>query len=68
MWNKDELAGKAEQAKGVVKEKVGHALGDETLEADGATDQAEGKIRETVGTATRVVQETADELKKRLAR
>ena len=35
MWNKDEVKGKVEQAKGVVKEKVGKATSDPDLQAEG---------------------------------
>lgn len=66
MWNKDEVKGKAEQAKGAVKEKVGQMTGDENLEADGQEDKAIGKARETIGTARRKVEEVKDEVKSRL--
>lgn len=62
MWNKDEVKGKAEQIKGVVKEKAGHLAGDPDLEADGVADQVEGQIREGVGTVKRVVKNAVDEV------
>ncbi len=34
-WNKDEVDGKFEQAKGTVKNKAGEVLGDRDLEAEG---------------------------------
>lgn len=66
MWNKDEVKGKAEQAKGVVKEKTGQLLGDEELEADGVADQAEGKVRETVGTVKRKASDAVDAVRRRI--
>lgn len=55
--NKNEVAGKAEQAKGATKEKVGEWTGNEDLETSGNVDQVKGKARETVGTAQRKVDE-----------
>jgi uncharacterized protein YjbJ (UPF0337 family) len=37
---------KADQAKGKAKETVGHAVGNEDLEAEGRGDQARGDLRE----------------------
>lgn len=53
--NKDELQGKWEQAKGAVKEKIGHAMDDEELEEEGAAERAHGKARESFGEAKRKV-------------
>ena len=64
MWNKDEVKGKAEQAKGVVKEKAGQLAGDDELEAEGTADRVVGTVREGVGTAKRHVKEAVEELKK----
>lgn len=64
MWNKDEVKGKAERAKGAVKEKTGELIGDTDLERDGQVDQAKGTARESMGTAKRVARESADDLKK----
>jgi uncharacterized protein YjbJ (UPF0337 family) len=58
--NKNEMAGKAEQAKGTVKQKVGEWTGNDDLEASGRVDQVKGKVREVVGTAERKVDETVD--------
>lgn len=65
MWNKDEVKGKVEQAKGVVKQKAGELLGDEALEVEGETDQATGKVRETIGTAKRKVGQVVDAVRER---
>lgn len=53
--NKDELKGKAEQAKGAVKETVGRVLGDREMEAEGERDQAQGQVNEKVGEVRRKV-------------
>ena len=53
--NKDEVEGKFDQAKGAVKEKVGHAIDDEEMENEGAADRVEGNIKEGFGTAKRKV-------------
>jgi uncharacterized protein YjbJ (UPF0337 family) len=37
---------RADQAKGKIKETVGHAVGDEELEAQGRGDQAKGEVRQ----------------------
>ncbi len=68
MINKDEAAGKLEQGKGVVKEKVGEWTGDTDLEAEGIGDQVAGKVREKTGTVERKVDETLDSVKKTLNR
>ena len=60
--NKDEIKGKAEKAKGYVKEKAGQVTGDRELEAEGAADRTAGKAQETVGKARRKVGEAVEEL------
>ena len=62
--HKDEIKGKAEQAKGVVKEKVGEWTNDPELEAEGVVDQATGTVRENVGAAKRKVEESVNEVTK----
>jgi uncharacterized protein YjbJ (UPF0337 family) len=42
----DKISNKAEETGGEVKEKVGHATGDEQLEAEGHGDQASGKLKQ----------------------
>jgi uncharacterized protein YjbJ (UPF0337 family) len=46
MGTDDKIDNKAEQLKGKAKEKVGHATGDEELEAEGHTDQAKGNLKQ----------------------
>ena len=61
--DKEEIKGKAEQAKGYVKEKVGQATNDPDLEAEGTADRAAGKVREGVGEVKDKVKRAVDELK-----
>ncbi|HEY0320745.1 MAG TPA: CsbD family protein [Pyrinomonadaceae bacterium] len=53
--NKDEVEGKFDQAKGAVKENVGHAVGDDEMEAEGGADRAGGKLQEGYGEVKRKV-------------
>ena len=61
--DKDEIKGKAEQAKGIAKEKIGRAIDDPDLEAEGTVDRAAGKIREGVGEVKDKAKRAIDELK-----
>ena len=60
--NKDEIAGKVDQAKGTVKEKVGHAIGDADMEAEGAAEHAGGEAQEGVGKVRRKVGEAISDI------
>jgi uncharacterized protein YjbJ (UPF0337 family) len=60
IFNDDEVKGKWEQAKGTVKDKVGEATGDESLEAEGEAEHAAGETQETWGKFKRGVSETVD--------
>ena len=53
--NKTEMRGKINKAKGAVKEKVGHAVGDRNMEKEGAAARSKGSMQETVGRARRKV-------------
>ena len=68
MINKDEAAGKIEQGKGAIKEKIGEMTGDAKLETEGQADQLAGKVREKTGTVERKVDETVDAIKQNLNR
>ena len=46
MSNEDKAKNAAEKAKGKVKETVGHATGDESMEAEGKGDQAKGGLKQ----------------------
>jgi uncharacterized protein YjbJ (UPF0337 family) len=60
--DRDEIKGKAEQAKGYVKEKAGELIDDPELEAEGTAERAGGAIREGFGTAKRKVKEGIEEI------
>ena len=47
--NKDQVAGRVEEAKGKVKEVAGKVTGSERLEAEGTADKAAGKVQSTYG-------------------
>lgn len=68
MWNKDQVKGKVEQATGAAKEKIGRAVGDEDMEADGVIDQVKGNAREGFGDlkkqVKREVADVAEDFKK----
>lgn len=60
IYNKDEVKGKFEQAKGTIKDKVGELTGNEKLEAEGEAQDAAGEAQETWGKFKRGVSETVD--------
>jgi uncharacterized protein YjbJ (UPF0337 family) len=60
--NRDELKGKAEKAKGYVKEEAGEMLNDPELEAEGKAERAGGKLREGFGKAKEKVSDVADKI------
>ena len=60
--NRDEIKGKAEKAKGYIKEETGEALNDPELEAEGRAERAAGKLREGFGKAKRKVGEAVDDV------
>jgi len=66
MPNKDEIAGKANQLKGKVKQAVGNATGDPRLHDEGVADQAGGELREGFGTAKRKVGEAVKDIGERI--
>jgi uncharacterized protein YjbJ (UPF0337 family) len=60
--NKDELKGKAEKAKGYIKEEAGELTGDRDLEAEGRGERAVGTAREKLGKAREKVGEAVEDL------
>ena len=58
--NRDELDGKATNAKGKMKEAAGDLTGNDRLREEGAADQAMGKTEETFGKAKRKVGDALD--------
>jgi len=49
MMNKDQTAGRMDQAKGKIKEGVGKLMGNERMKAEGQAAQAKGKVQSTWG-------------------
>jgi uncharacterized protein YjbJ (UPF0337 family) len=60
--NRDELKGKAEKAKGYVKEEAGEILNDPELEAEGKAERAGGTLREGFGKAKEKVSDAAESI------
>ena len=58
----DEIKGKLNRAKGTVKEKLGDATDNPSLEAEGTADRVKGNVQEGFGAAKRKIKETVDEL------
>jgi uncharacterized protein YjbJ (UPF0337 family) len=55
MWNKDEMRGKTDQAKGAIKKGLGDLKDDEQLRNEGEADDAAGKVEEGFGKGRREV-------------
>ena len=68
MWNKDEVKGKTERAKGRVKEGVGKATGNARLRNEGAADQAGGAVQEGFGKGRRKVGNAIKDIGKKISR
>ena len=60
--NKAEIRGKINKAKGTVKENVGHAVGNRSMENRGAADRSKGSVQETLGKARRKVGDAVKDL------
>jgi uncharacterized protein YjbJ (UPF0337 family) len=60
IFNKDEVEGKLDKAKGAVKSTVGDATDDTDLRAEGEADRASGAAQETWGKFKRGVGDAAD--------
>ena len=51
--SKDQMKGKTHEVKGAIKEKVGHAVNNPNLEAEGQDEKIAGKIQKKVGQVER---------------
>lgn len=60
--NRDEIKGKAEKAKGYIKEETGEALNDPELAAEGRDERNAGKLREGFGKAKRKVSDAVKDV------
>jgi uncharacterized protein YjbJ (UPF0337 family) len=58
--NRDEMQGKAEKAKGYIKDKAGEILNDPDLEAEGEVERGKGAMREGFGKAKEEVGDAVD--------
>jgi uncharacterized protein YjbJ (UPF0337 family) len=68
MWNKNEVDGKLDQAKGKAKQAVGDLTNDPDLQAEGEADEIAGKVQDTVGRGTRKVGEAIEDVGKAVKR
>src|SRR5262245_29630905 len=66
LMNRDEIKGKAEKAKGYVKDKAGELLNNPELEAEGEAERAVGTAREAVGKAKRKVREGIEDVAEKI--
>jgi uncharacterized protein YjbJ (UPF0337 family) len=53
---KDKVEGALHQAKGTVKEKIGHATNDPNLEDEGTAEKVGGKVQKKVGDVEKVLE------------
>ena len=60
--NKDQVAGRAEEAKGKIKEVTGKVVGNDRLESEGKVDQTAGKVQSGYGDAKEKVKDGIDKL------
>ena len=68
MWNKNEVDGKLDQAKGKAKQAVGNLTDDPDLKAEGEADEIAGKVQDTVGRGTRKVGAAIEDVGKAIKR
>ena len=68
MWNKDEVRGKVDQAKGRIKQGVGDLNNDERLRDEGTEDEAAGQVEEGFGKGRRKIGEAISDLGKKVGR
>jgi uncharacterized protein YjbJ (UPF0337 family) len=52
----NEIAGKAHEVKGKIKEKVGHVINDSDLEAEGVGEKIAGKVQKKIGQLEKVIE------------
>jgi uncharacterized protein YjbJ (UPF0337 family) len=59
--NKDQVAGRVDEAKGKVKEAVGNVTGSDKMKGEGLVDQASGKVQKTYGDAKEKAKDALDD-------
>jgi uncharacterized protein YjbJ (UPF0337 family) len=67
MWNKDEIKGKGNQAKGYIKDKAGEMTNNPDLEAEGEAERTKGRAQEGFGKARRKVGEAIEDIGDKVA-
>jgi uncharacterized protein YjbJ (UPF0337 family) len=60
--NKDQIEGRVDEAKGKVKEKIGHAMGKPDLENRGTAEKIGGKVQKTLGDVKEDVKDAAEDM------
>lgn len=60
--NNDQIKGRAQDAKGKIKEATGKAIGNDRMRSQGQMDQATGKVQSQVGDAKEAVKRQIDKL------
>ena len=68
MWNKNEVDGKIDQARGKVKQAVGDLTNDDDLKAEGEADEVAGKVQDTIGRGARKVGGAIEDIGKAVKR
>lgn len=58
--NKDQVKGRAQEAKGDIKEAAGKLVGNQKLRGEGLIDQAKGKAQAGLGDAKEKVKDAID--------
>ena len=61
--DKEHVKGAADKASGAIKEGIGKATGDSSMQAKGKIDKAKGEARETLGDAKDAVKRSDDDMK-----
>jgi len=64
MWNKSEIRGKMNQAKGRVKQATADLTKDEQLRSEGQADEVVGKVEDKAGRGARKVGEAIEDFGK----
>lgn len=61
--DKEHVKGAVDKASGAIKEGIGKATGDSSLQAKGKIDKAKGEARETLGDAKDAIKRSDDDMK-----
>ena len=68
MWNKTEVRGKIDKAKGKAKQATADITNDDNLRAEGEADEVAGKVEDTAGRGVRKVGEAIENVGKAVKR